>query len=259
MGQLLLIPDARPLDERLGRRFFREAPRRPGVYLMKDAAGRVLYVGKAKNLKQRLNNYRVANPDRMPPRHLRMVQEVSRIEFQFCANETAALAREAKLLRGLKPKFNRAGVWQGPPRFLLWRASHPLLEMTVAETPETGWRRFGPLGGGASHLHRSLARLLWLAAKPDRAFTEMPAGWARGADMVKSAVECGTDLVEIVGLLDAFFWESPAALLAWLEARVSGRTHAFERAAITAELETLQSFADKQTQAPTCRQQLALL
>jgi excinuclease UvrABC nuclease subunit len=259
MGQLLLLPDARPLDERLGRRFFREAPRRPGVYLMKDAAGRVLYVGKAKNLKQRLNNYRVANPDRMPPRHLRMVREVSRIEFQFCANETAALTREAKLLRGLKPKFNRAGVWQGPPRFLLWRASHPLLEMTVAETPETGWRRFGPLGGGASHLHRSLARLLWLAAKPDRAFTEMPAGWARGADMVKSAVECGTDLVEIVGLLDAFFWESPAALLAWLEARVSGRTHAFERAAITAELETLQSFADKQTQAPTCRQQLALL
>ena len=81
MGQMLLIPDPRPLDRRLGRKLFRKAPRRPGVYLMKDAGDRALCVGKAKNLKQRLNNYRLANPDRMPRRHLRMVNEVSRIEF----------------------------------------------------------------------------------------------------------------------------------------------------------------------------------
>src|SRR2546430_10257052 len=111
MAQLLLIPDPRPLDQQLGGKFFKHAPRRPGVYLMKDAADNVLYVGKAKDLKQRLNNYRVANPDRMPPRHLRMVTQVSRIEFQFCGTESAALQREAKLLRSLKPKFNRAGVW----------------------------------------------------------------------------------------------------------------------------------------------------
>ena len=188
MGQLLLLPDARPLDERLGRSFFREAPRRPGVYLMKDAAGRVLYVGKAKNLKQRLNNYRVANPDRMPARHLRMVREVSRIEFQFCANETAALEREARLLRALKPKFNRAGVWPGTSRFIQWRSVQQVLEMTVAETPENGWRRFGPLCGGASYLHQSLTRLLWLAANPGRAVTELPAGWARGAGMERTSV-----------------------------------------------------------------------
>src|SRR5580698_5102212 len=113
MAQALLFPDPKPLDQRLGRKFFRRAPRRPGVYLMKDASGKVLYVGKAKDLKQRLNNYRLANPDRMPRRHLRMVREVSRIEFQFCADEAAALRRESKLLRALKPKFNRTGVWPG--------------------------------------------------------------------------------------------------------------------------------------------------
>src|SRR5271169_2911959 len=108
MGQLLLIPDPRPLDERLGRKFFRHAPKRTGVYLMRDAADRVLYVGKARNLQQRLRNYRIANPDKMPRRHLRMVREVARIEFQFCHDEAAALKHESKLIRAIKPKFNHA-------------------------------------------------------------------------------------------------------------------------------------------------------
>src|SRR5215472_810958 len=106
MGQALLFPDPKPLDQRLGRKFFRRAPRRPGVYLMKDANDKVIYVGKAKDLKQRLGNYRLANPDRMPRRHLRMVREVARIDFQFCTSEAAALKRESTLLRTLRPKFN---------------------------------------------------------------------------------------------------------------------------------------------------------
>src|SRR5215469_12200296 len=121
MAQALLFPDPRPLDQRLGKTFFRKAPRRPGVYLMKDTDDNVLYVGKARDLKQRLNNYRVANPDRMPRRHLRMVREVTHIEFQFCPNEAAALRHESKLLRSLKTRFNRAGVWPGKTRFIVWR------------------------------------------------------------------------------------------------------------------------------------------
>src|ERR1700691_3196193 len=101
MAQALLFPDPKPLDQRLGRKFFRKAPRRPGVYLMKDANDKVLYVGKAKDLKQRLNNYRLANPDRMPRRHLRMVREVATIEFHFCPKEAAALRRGSKTLRSL--------------------------------------------------------------------------------------------------------------------------------------------------------------
>jgi excinuclease ABC subunit C len=73
-GQILLISDPKPLDERLGRKFFRKIPKRPGVYLMRDKADNVLHVGKAKNLQQRLRNYRNANPDRMPRRHLRTLR-----------------------------------------------------------------------------------------------------------------------------------------------------------------------------------------
>src|SRR6516165_6317422 len=101
MHQLLLFPDPQPLVERLGRDFFRTAPESPGVYLMRDAGETVLYVGKAKNLRQRLGNYRVANPDRMPRRHLRLLRAVTRIELQELPDEPSALARESELLRTL--------------------------------------------------------------------------------------------------------------------------------------------------------------
>src|SRR5216683_7970418 len=105
MTQMLLFPDPRPLVERLGQTFFQQAPQCPGVYLMRDAADTVLYVGKAKNLRKRLASYRVANPDRMPRRHLRLLRAVARIELQECPDESTALARESELLRTVRPKF----------------------------------------------------------------------------------------------------------------------------------------------------------
>ena len=105
MKQMLLFPDPRPLAERLGREFFRSAPECAGVYLMRDVADTVLYVGKAKNLRKRLGSYRVANPDRMPRRHLRMLRAVVRVELRECPDEASALA--------LRPKFNRAGTVAG--------------------------------------------------------------------------------------------------------------------------------------------------
>src|SRR5258708_35888882 len=96
MPQMLLLPDPRPLVELLGADFFRQAPERPGIYLMLDANDTVQYVGKAKNLRKRLGSYRVANPDRLPRRHLRMLRAVRRIEFRECADEASALAGESE-------------------------------------------------------------------------------------------------------------------------------------------------------------------
>jgi predicted GIY-YIG superfamily endonuclease len=259
MGQTLLFADPKPLDQRLGRKFFRRAPRRPGVYLMRDASDKVLYIGKAKNLRQRLNNYRVANPDRMPRRHLKMVREVARIEFQFCPNETAALKRESKLLRSIKPRYNRAGVWPGKTKFIAWRFSEQQLELCVVETPEPAWRRFGPLNGSALGLHRSLARLLWLAVNPGRACTELPPGWTQGNFTPRVMIDCRDSADETATALAALFWQSPDDFLLWLGARFSQRTHPFERSVIESEMEILKEFSTKREQAPAAVHQLALL
>ena len=120
-GATTFFADPQPLVERLGLDFFRQLPECPGVYLMRDATDAILYVGKAKNLRKRLGSYRVANPDRMPRRHLRMLRAVERIELQECPDETSALAKESEWLRALKLRFNRADTWPTPPRFLVWR------------------------------------------------------------------------------------------------------------------------------------------
>jgi predicted GIY-YIG superfamily endonuclease len=180
MGQTLLFPDPKPLVERLGREFFRHLPECPGVYLMRDEQENILYVGKAKNLKQRLNSYRVANPDRLSRRHLRLLRSVARIELQACPDESAALAREAELLLALKPKFNRAGTWPASPRYLVWRRDGARLALAIAESPASGWQAFGPFGGGVIHLRAALARLFWYALNSATGSSTMPAGWMHG-------------------------------------------------------------------------------
>lgn len=259
MPQLLLIPDPKPLDKRLGKRFFKKAPRRPGVYLMKDAQGTVVYVGKAKDLKQRLGNYRLANPDRMARRHLRMVNEVARIDFEFCPSEAAALKQEKKLIRTLRPKFNRAGVWPGKVKFLAWRRDGHALELSVVETPQTGWQRFGPLGGGAVYLQRSLARLLWLAANQNRALGDLPQGWMHGDCAGLKRIECGMRAGEVMEAFEGFFFREAEPFLLWLGAQFSRRIVPFERRFIEAELESLTEFAGRKPSKMGQRQQMALL
>ncbi len=114
-GQLWLFPPPRPLVERLGEDFFRRVPPKPGIYLMCGPWEGVLYVGKARNLRHRLASYRVANPERLPRRIIRLLHQVTRIEYDECPNEQAAKWREELLIGALAPKFNRAGkIWIRP-------------------------------------------------------------------------------------------------------------------------------------------------
>ena len=113
--QLWLFPHPKPLVERFGEEFFRGLPKAPGVYLFCGPSEGVLYVGKAKNLRKRVGSYRVANPERLPWRIIRLLNRVTRIEWDECATEAVARFREEALIAALQPKFNVAGkVWPIP-------------------------------------------------------------------------------------------------------------------------------------------------
>ena len=240
-SQILLFPDPRPLVERLGPEFFRQVTDRPGVYLMQDATGLVLYVGKAKNLRRRLGHYRVANPDRMGRRHLRLLRQVARIELQECADELAALAREAELLRALKPKFNRAGVWPATLRFLVWRWAGRTLELAITETPAIGWEGFGPFGSGADFLRAALVRLLWYALNPALGSTGMPQGWLHGRLGAIAAIEASQSGVDLV--LMKLFEGDTDGFVAWIGEQTKSMVYAYDLEMRNADLKTVTTFS----------------
>lgn len=83
----------------------RRAPHTPGVYLMKDAAGLVVYVGKAKDLKKRLASYFMPR-QRMTPKVAAMMDTVVDMEWHEVRSETEALLLEGKLIKRWRPRWN---------------------------------------------------------------------------------------------------------------------------------------------------------
>lgn len=242
MAQRLLFPDARPLVERLGRDFFLRLPSSPGVYLMRNAAGEVLYVGKAKSLRARLNSYRVANPDRLPRRHLRLLSLVTCIDLEICADELSALAREAELLRSLKPRFNRAGVWSAPRRSLAWRLADSHLALTVTTPDQIDWVFPAQGVSRTLGLRRSLARLLWWAVHPEAGVGGLPVGWFGSWLPEIAEVPWGECREPIQKGFAALADGSAEALCVWVEGRLAGFVDRFAGSALAADLTVLRDW-----------------
>ena len=97
-----ILPESTPLPPAEKVKHF---PTEPGCYLMKDAAGVVIYVGKAKNLRNRASSYFTvqAAEDR---RTAELVKFIADIDFIPTATEVEALLKEARLVKDLRPRFN---------------------------------------------------------------------------------------------------------------------------------------------------------
>ncbi len=100
--------DTHPQAEKRGHEIIQEylstLESSPGVYRMLDAESRVLYVGKARNLRARVSNY--ARPSGHSPRIARMISMTASMMFLTTKTETEALLLEQNLIKQLKPKFN---------------------------------------------------------------------------------------------------------------------------------------------------------
>ena len=84
-----------------------DIPTEPGVYRFRDEHGRVVYVGKAKNLRNRLNSYFVA-PERLAPKTYAMVHTATSVEWTVVGSELESLQLEYTWIKEYKPRFNIA-------------------------------------------------------------------------------------------------------------------------------------------------------
>ena len=121
-------------------------PDSPGVYLMKDASGEIIYIGKAKSLRKRVNSYLVRD---LSAKNLRLMAVVKDIEYRPCPSESMALILEASLIKERKPKYNVS---------LRDDKSFPLVKITNEEFPAVyitrkrerdGAKYFGPYTNAA--------------------------------------------------------------------------------------------------------------
>ncbi len=122
----------------------KEAPKEPGVYLMKDAAGVILYVGKAKNLKNRLTTYFSRIPHEITRIEF-LVQGIRRFEVILTETESEALILECTLIKKHKPKYNIRLKDDKHYPYLKIRIeeSFPRIEWT-RKVKRDGARYFGP-------------------------------------------------------------------------------------------------------------------
>ncbi|GHT41588.1 UvrABC system protein C [Planctomycetales bacterium] len=119
-------------------------PRKPGVYLMKDAAEVVVYIGKAKDLRSRTVFYftQAAQDDF---RVGSWINEVKDIDFIETESEVDALLLEARLIKDIQPKFNRDLKDSRTFPYLQIRTREQFPRVEITRTPrDTGIKLFGP-------------------------------------------------------------------------------------------------------------------
>jgi len=101
----------REFDRKFGPNFLASVPARPGVYSLHDAEGTLLYVGKARDLRRRLAQYRATRRVQKDRKRRALVKAAARITWEVCESELDALVREARVIQMLSPRENVAGAF----------------------------------------------------------------------------------------------------------------------------------------------------
>jgi hypothetical protein len=125
-------------------------PRAPGVYFFFDQRGRILYIGKAKSLRERVRTYQRVSAD-TAPNIAALAPKIREVRWQLCASERLALRWESDLLRAIRPPFNIAGTDVGNYLFIelgsagRGAAREARLSFHLTDEPgeEPGLRAFG--------------------------------------------------------------------------------------------------------------------
>ena len=124
-----------------------DVPHKPGVYLHRDRFGRVIYVGKARDLRKRLSHYFA--PSRLmraDPKVRALIEAIHDFDWHVAGSEPEALLLEGKLIKEYRPRYNVS--FRDDKRFLLVKvdvlAEWPRFRLTRLKNPDDGARYFGP-------------------------------------------------------------------------------------------------------------------
>jgi excinuclease ABC subunit C len=122
----------------------RQFPQAPGVYLMKDQHGVVIYVGKAKNLRARASSY-FQKQAQHEERTAAWVHEIADVDYIACESEVDAMLVEARLIKDIQPKHNRLqrDSKTFPYLMITTREDFPRVEIT-REPRTSGVKLYGP-------------------------------------------------------------------------------------------------------------------
>src|SRR5579875_4144971 len=155
-GPIAFLPDVEPprlhvvkarRPSRLRTLVRRDGPRLPGVYGMIDAKGRLIYVGKAKNLRVRLLSY--FRRRGCAPKARRILRQTRTLVWEIAADEFAALLRELELIQRWQPHFNVQGQPGRRRRVYVCVGRRPAATIFLApQMPRTAWASFGPVPAG---------------------------------------------------------------------------------------------------------------
>ncbi|MCX7338591.1 MAG: excinuclease ABC subunit UvrC [Alphaproteobacteria bacterium] len=129
-----LLPPSLSLGVKRIKETVRTLPALPGVYRMINAGGKILYIGKAKNLKRRVLSYALAN--KLTNRLQRMVSEIHRIEVLVTHTETEALLLECNLIKKHQPPFNILLKDDKSFPYILITKDHPFPRITKHRGPQ---------------------------------------------------------------------------------------------------------------------------
>lgn len=119
-------------------------PRRPGVYLMKDAHGKVIYVGKAVDLRQRVRSYFQPGSQANPKTRV-MAGRISDLDFAVTDNEVEALILECNLIKEYRPRYNVSLKDDKQYPYVRVTVQEPFPRIhTTRRVQKDGARYFGP-------------------------------------------------------------------------------------------------------------------
>ena len=147
-------------------------PSNPGIYQYFDKNGRLLYVGKAKILKNRVKSYfqftpTLAPSSKLSPRIYKMIKEVENLDYIVVPNENDALILENSLIKQLKPKYNilLRDDKTYPYIYVDTNEDFPRLDITRKVLKTKGIKYFGPYSIGARDMLDSIYEILPLVQK----------------------------------------------------------------------------------------------